>query len=110
MPDSASKKTWRDVAGAAPTGTIRVVRDGVEDGGTIVGIRIDEKGGFMLVEHEKPSTKTSWLKPEPGIMSVTEIPFSVEFSEEEAGTKDWRFTANHGGVVVTMYVRKRLNE
>ena len=107
MPDSASKKTWKDVAGAAPTGTITVLRNGIQEEGIILGIRIDELGGFMLIEQEKPSS-TRWLKREPAIMSVTEIPLSVMFSEEDIETEDRRFIANHGGTVVTIYVTKCL--
>lgn len=104
MPNFVPNKTWRDVVATSPRGTITMIRDGAEESGLIVGIRIDEKGGFMLIEQEKPSTETSWLKREPGIMSVIEIPLSVRFSEEGAETSTWHFTANHGGVVVTMYV------
>ena len=104
MPNFVPNKTWRDVVAASPRGTITMVRDGAEEGGLIVGIRIDEKGGFMLIEQKKPSTETSWLKREPSIMSVIEIPLSVRFSEEGIETSDWRFTANHGGVIVTMFV------
>lgn len=103
MPDSASKKTWRDVVAAAPTGSLMVDSGGSHGRGAIVGVHVDDEKGPLRLEY---SIGSRWLKKE-AIEGQIRVPLSVEFSEEDAGNENHRFVAIYDSTVITIYVRRR---